>query len=74
MAGTCRVDLPGHGKAVETRLSVEAAADFITALLDAAGLKTAALVGHSWGSLIALQVASTQSASATWRWSARRSR
>jgi pimeloyl-ACP methyl ester carboxylesterase len=36
---------------------VEAAADFIAALLDAAGAERAALVGHSWGSLIALEAA-----------------
>ena len=53
------VDLPGHcrsgGDAPET---VEQAADFIAALLDAAGVPRAALVGHSWGSLIALEAAS----------------
>jgi pimeloyl-ACP methyl ester carboxylesterase len=53
------VDLPGHcrsaGEAPET---VEQAADFIAALLDAAGVQRAALVGHSWGSLIALEAAS----------------
>ena len=53
------VDLPGHcrsgGDAPE---SVEQAAEFITALLDAAGVQRAALVGHSWGSLIALEAAS----------------
>jgi pimeloyl-ACP methyl ester carboxylesterase len=53
------VDLPGHcrsaGDAPET---VEQAADFIAALLDAAGVTRAALVGHSWGSLIALEAAS----------------
>ncbi len=52
------VDLPGHcrsgGEAPE---SVEQAADFIAALLDAAGVTRAALVGHSWGSLIALEAA-----------------
>jgi pimeloyl-ACP methyl ester carboxylesterase len=37
--------------------SVEEAADFIGALLDAAGVQQAALVGHSWGSLIALEAA-----------------
>jgi pimeloyl-ACP methyl ester carboxylesterase len=53
------IDLPGHGKS-EGRCpqSVEEAADFILALLKAAGLKEAALVGHSWGSLIALHAAS----------------
>jgi pimeloyl-ACP methyl ester carboxylesterase len=52
------VDLPGHcrsaGEAPET---VEQAADFIAALLDAAKVPRAALVGHSWGSLIALETA-----------------
>ena len=52
------VDLPGHGKSAgEAPSSVEEAADFIAALLDAAGVQTAALVGHSWGSLIALEAA-----------------
>ena len=55
------VDLPGHGRSAgDAPESVEAAASFIAAMLDAAGLARAALVGHSWGSLIALQVASTQ--------------
>jgi len=53
------IDLPGHcrsaGEAPET---VEQAADFIAALLDAAKVTRAALVGHSWGSLIALEAAS----------------
>ena len=52
------VDLPGHcrseGPAPRT---VEAAADFVAALLDAAGVQKAALTGHSWGSLIALEAA-----------------
>jgi pimeloyl-ACP methyl ester carboxylesterase len=57
------VDLPGHAKSAGVNrdiapcLSVEAAADFILALLDTAGVKTAALVGHSFGSLIALEAA-----------------
>ena len=54
------IDLPGHcksgGNAPE---SVEEAATFIKALLDAAGIEKAALIGHSWGSLIALEAAST---------------
>ena len=50
------VDLPGHGRSGgEAPASVEQAADFIAALLDAAGVQKAALVGHSWGSLIALE-------------------
>ncbi len=53
------VDLPGHCRSEgEAPASVEAAADFIGALLDAAGVRKAALVGHSWGSLIALEAAS----------------
>jgi pimeloyl-ACP methyl ester carboxylesterase len=52
------VDLPGHCKSTgEAPASVEEAADFIVALLDAAGVKKAALIGHSWGSLIALEAA-----------------
>jgi pimeloyl-ACP methyl ester carboxylesterase len=52
------VDLPGHCKSEgEAPASVEAAADFIAALLDAVGIPKAALVGHSWGSLIALEAA-----------------
>lgn len=52
------LDLPGHCKSAgEAPASVEAAADFVAALLDAAGVKHAALVGHSWGSLIALEAA-----------------
>jgi pimeloyl-ACP methyl ester carboxylesterase len=55
------VDLPGHAKSAGANrdiapcLSVEAAADFILALLDAVDIKTAALVGHSFGSLIAIE-------------------
>jgi pimeloyl-ACP methyl ester carboxylesterase len=53
------VDLPGHGKSAGTcPKTVEEAAAFIMALLDAAKIDKAALVGHSWGSLIALHAAS----------------
>ena len=53
------VDLPGHCRSAgEAPSTVEEAADFIAALLDAAGVEKAALVGHSWGSLIALEAAS----------------
>lgn len=53
------VDLPGHCKSAgEAPASVEEAAEFVIALLDAAGIQRAALVGHSWGSLIALEAAS----------------
>jgi len=51
-------DLPGHCRSGgEAPSSVEEAAGFIAALLDAAGVGQAALVGHSWGSLIALETA-----------------
>lgn len=53
------VDLPGHCRSEgEAPASVEDAAAFVAALLDAAGVPKAALVGHSWGSLIALEAAS----------------
>ena len=52
------IDLPGHGRSGgDAPASVEEAAQFIEALLDAAGVQQAALVGHSWGSLIALETA-----------------
>jgi len=52
------LDLPGHGRSEGPPLtSVEAIAQWITALLDAAGVDRAALVGHSMGSLVALDCA-----------------
>ena len=52
------VDLPGHCKSAGTPpASIEEAADFVLALMDAAGLASATLVGHSMGSLIALEAA-----------------
>ncbi|WP_028602541.1 alpha/beta fold hydrolase [Ottowia thiooxydans] len=52
------IDLPGQGKSGgEPPTTVEEAADTIIALLAAAGLNQAALVGHSFGSLIALETA-----------------
>ena len=52
------IDLPGHCRSAGTPpASVEEAADFVVALLDAAGIPKAALVGHSFGSLIALETA-----------------
>jgi len=53
------VDLPGHCRSAgEAPATVEEAAAFIAALIDTAGLQRAALIGHSWGSLIALETAS----------------
>jgi pimeloyl-ACP methyl ester carboxylesterase len=52
------VDLPGHGRSAGPALaSVEAMAEWIRGVLDATGVKQAALVGHSMGSLIALECA-----------------
>ena len=52
------VDLPGHCKSDgQAPDSVEEAATFIAALLDALHIEKAALIGHSWGSLIALEAA-----------------
>jgi pimeloyl-ACP methyl ester carboxylesterase len=54
------VDLPGHCRSAgEPPRSVQEAARFIIALLDAAGVRRAALVGHSFGSLIALEAAAS---------------
>lgn len=56
--GVLAVDLPGHGRSGGPPLtSVEAMADWIIALLDAAGVGRAVLVGHSMGSLIAIEAA-----------------
>jgi pimeloyl-ACP methyl ester carboxylesterase len=52
------LDLPGHcrsGGAPAT--TVQEAADWVLALLDIAGVANAALVGHSFGSLVALEAA-----------------
>ena len=60
------VNLPGHGlSSGPPPASVESAAQWLWALLDAAGVQRAALSGHSLGSLIALQAAADQPARAT---------
>ena len=52
------LDSPGHCRSAgEPPASVEDTADFVIALMDAAGLQKAALVGHSFGSLVALEAA-----------------
>ena len=57
--GVLAVDLPGHGRSSGPALgSVEAMADWLIALLGAAGVTRASLVGHSMGSLIAIETAS----------------
>ncbi|NIC41136.1 alpha/beta fold hydrolase [Aquabacterium sp. A08] len=52
------IDLPGHGKSGgEAPASVQDASRAVLGLLDALKIEKAALVGHSFGSLIALQTA-----------------
>lgn len=56
--GVLALDLPGHGRSHGAPLArVEDMADWVVAVLDAAGVRLAALVGHSMGSLIALDAA-----------------
>jgi len=56
--GVLAVDLPGHGRSAGPALrTVEEMAGWVLSLLDAAGVSQAALVGHSMGSLIALEAA-----------------
>src|SRR5262245_13469069 len=51
-------DLPGHGRSQGDPLaSIAALADWTAALIAAAGASKAALIGHSMGSLIALETA-----------------
>ena len=57
--GVLAVDLPGHGRSGGPALaSVEEMADWLLALLDAAGVRRALLAGHSMGSLLALEASS----------------
>ncbi|HEX2546611.1 MAG TPA: alpha/beta hydrolase [Ramlibacter sp.] len=52
------VDLPGHCRSDgEPPRSVEDAADFVITVLDAAKVEQAALIGHSFGALTALEAA-----------------
>ncbi|WP_280190539.1 alpha/beta fold hydrolase [Delftia sp. PS-11] len=60
------IDLPGHCRSAgDAPASVEAAAQFIGHLMDAASIGKAALVGHSWGSLIAMEAAARLGARCT---------
>jgi pimeloyl-ACP methyl ester carboxylesterase len=52
------VDFPAHGRSPGTaRTSVAALAQWVAALLEAAGLERAHVAGHSLGALVALEVA-----------------
>jgi pimeloyl-ACP methyl ester carboxylesterase len=56
--GVLAPDLPGHGRSSGAPLSTIAGmADWTAALLDAAGVAQAKLIGHSMGSLVALETA-----------------
>lgn len=56
--GVLALDLPGHGRSGGAPLdSVEKIADWIIAVLDAAGVAKATLIGHSMGSLVAVECA-----------------
>jgi pimeloyl-ACP methyl ester carboxylesterase len=55
------VDLPGHGKSAGPALpAIEDMAAWVANVLDAAQVTDAALVGHSMGSLIALEAAARE--------------
>ena len=50
-------DLPAHGRSPGiARTSIEAMADWVNAFIEAAGVPRVALVGHSMGGLVALDV------------------
>jgi pimeloyl-ACP methyl ester carboxylesterase len=52
------VDLPGHGRSPgPARHTIGALADWVAAFIEAATLEHAAVVGHSMGSLVALETA-----------------
>lgn len=56
--GVLAPDLPGHGRSAGAPLATIAdMADWTAALIDAAGAASARIVGHSMGSLIALETA-----------------
>ncbi len=59
------VDLPGHGRSEGAPLTtIGAMADWLASFMDAAGIGSAALVGHSMGSLVALECAARHPARA----------
>jgi pimeloyl-ACP methyl ester carboxylesterase len=56
--GVLALDLPGHGRSAGPALAgIAELAEWVGAVQDAAGVKQAAIVGHSMGSLIALECA-----------------
>jgi pimeloyl-ACP methyl ester carboxylesterase len=64
--GVLAPDLPGHGRSSGAPLpAISDMADWTAALLDAAGAARARLVGHSMGSLVALETAARHPARVT---------
>jgi pimeloyl-ACP methyl ester carboxylesterase len=64
--GVLAPDLPGHGRSSGAPLpAIADMADWTAALLDAAGAARARLVGHSMGSLVALETAARHPARVT---------
>lgn len=56
------VDLPGHGRSEGAALtSIEEMADWLARFMDAANLKSATVIGHSMGALIAIDFAARYS-------------
>ncbi len=57
------VDLPGHGRSAGTPLpSIPAMADWVMKVVEVVGASKATLIGHSMGSLVALDAAARQPA------------
>jgi pimeloyl-ACP methyl ester carboxylesterase len=64
--GVLALDLPGHGRSEGPALArIGELADWVAAALDAAGVRQASMVGHSMGSLIALECAARHPARLT---------
>jgi pimeloyl-ACP methyl ester carboxylesterase len=64
--GVLAPDLPGHGRSGGEPLgSIAAMADWTAALIAAAGAGSAAIIGHSMGSLVALETAARHPARVT---------
>ena len=62
--GVLALDLPGHGRSEGTALAtIEDWADWTASFIEAAGLKQAALVGHSMGGFLAWQAAEVHTSS-----------
>ena len=60
------LDLPGHGRSQgPPKTDIESLADWVLAVLDAAGVRQATLVGHSVGSLTVLEAAARAPARTT---------